>query len=73
MPQAHADMFVPRDQLGDPDVRKAARVLLYRTLMKLGRVERIQFTVDPPDEGPHGPPTDEMAVIRATANVIPPN
>ena len=72
---AHSDVPVDRSLLGDPKVRRSVRYALYRTLLKMGRIDASTIKVgrDPLD-GPladEGLPNDTTAIVRMSAMVEP--
>lgn len=75
--KAHADAAVLRAGLADKQQRRKIGADLYRTLAKLGQVNRVErFVVDPPD-GPFADSMydeldrDQYAIVRAIADVTP--
>jgi hypothetical protein len=72
---AYAELPIPRELLDDPASRLRARETLYRMLTKLGTVDpaTLRYVRDPLDGrlSEQGLPTNETAVIRLSALVVP--
>lgn len=75
---AQADVPVLRSALRDGRIRSGVRMMLYRALGRLGRVDAVDgYVVDPPD-GPFADPAyagevdrDEYAIVRIRGRVSP--
>ena len=73
--RAQADVAVPRSELGTFGKNRAIRYELWLELSKLGTPDpnTLKFGRDPSDSplADQGYPNDEVAVIRASALVVP--
>lgn len=69
MPLAQADVVVPRNQLESSLARRSIRLQLYEAVGKLGTVRSVIRYVRDPIDGPHGHPSDDLAIVRIVADV----